>query len=65
MTKRKMRAWHCPVLINFGLTEGLTIDSYLGLDGTPDDNRPVVQESHRADKNHGATEQGQNDRTGN
>ncbi len=56
-----MRAWLCPVLINFGLT----IDSYRGLDGTPDDNRPVVQESHRADKNHGATEQGQNDRTGN
>jgi len=51
----------CPILINFGLT----IDSYRGLDGTPDDNRPVVHESHRADKNHGATEQGQNDRTGN
>jgi hypothetical protein len=42
--------WLCSVLIN----SGLTIDSYRELDGTPDDNRPVVQESHTADKNHKA-----------
>lgn len=51
----------CPVLIK----SGLIIDSYRRLDGTPDDNRPVVQESHSVDKTHVATEQGQNDRTGN
>ena len=45
-------AWPCPVLIN----SELTMDSYLRLDGTPDDNRPVVQESHREHKNHGTTD---------
>ena len=54
MTSRKEPigfAWLVyPVLIN----SGLTIYSYRELDGTPDDNRPVVQENHRADKNYRA-----------
>ena len=54
MTSRKEPiafAWlDSHVLIN----SGLTIDSDRELDGTPDDNRPVVQESRRADKNYRA-----------